>query len=137
MPRPPRDPSVPLFAFELNPEKAELSAATVNIYKSALNKITAESYQQSLLDKRKKPILTKAALVSKPSRVVSIINTIGKDRQQKCVLFSAVFYAVGKKNITRNKKYNIIVEAFRDVYNNDEYKAYKEKKASEGTEEDG
>jgi len=131
MPRLPKDPSVPLFAFELNPEKAELSAASVNIYKSALNKITAESYRQSLNDRRKKPILTKAALMSKPARVVEIINLLGKDRQQKCVLYSAVFYAVGKKNITRNKKYNIIVEAFRAIYNNDEYKAYKDKKATE------
>jgi hypothetical protein len=37
---------------------------------------------------------------------------------------------VGKKNITRNKKYNIIVEAFREIYNNEEYEAYKSKKAT-------
>jgi hypothetical protein len=129
MPRIAKDPSIPLFHFELNPEKPNLSTTTVNIYRTNLNKITAKSYEQSLTDKRKKPILNKKDLLTKSPRVISIINEIGEDnRAKKCALYSAVFYAVGSKNLKRNKKMSTIVEAFRAVYNDDKYQDYKQKK---------
>ena len=131
MPRIARNPDIPVFEFELNPEK-ELSESTLKIYKANLNKITAASYEQSQQDKRKKPLVKKADLLKNPSRLIAIINSIGKEnRATKCALYSAVFYVVGKKNLKRNKKYNLIVDAFREVYNDDKYKEYKAKKAEE------
>lgn len=133
MPRIAKDPSVPIFDFQLNPDKSTLSTTTVNIYKSYLNKITAASYKQSLIDKRKKPIINKNHLLAKGVQVVSIINTLAENRQAKCGYYSAVFYAIGKKNLKRNKKMSYITEEFRKIYNNDEYEAYKAKKAEEAT----
>ena len=131
MPRTKADPSIPVFDFQLNPEKKELSPATINIYKGALYKITKASYEKSLTDKRKKPIVNKKNILEKATQVVEIINTLsGGERQKQCVLYSAVFYAVGSKNLTRNKKMSYLVEEFRKIYNDETYKAYKEKKAA-------
>lgn len=132
----PRDPSVPVFDFQPNPDKPELSASTLKVYRNNLNKITATSYDQSLKDKRKKPIVKKADLLKNPPRLIGIIDTLSHDnRATKCAMYSAVFYAVGKKNLQRNKKYNQIVEAFRVAYNDDTYKEYKAKKAMESVDE--
>lgn len=124
----PRDPDTPVFQFELNPEK-ELSATTLKIYRAGLNKITAASYEQSLKDKRKKPIMNKKDLLAKNTQVINIINGLSESRATKCALYSAVFYAVGTKNLKKNKKMNTIVEEFRKVYDDDKYKEYKAKKA--------
>jgi hypothetical protein len=131
MPRRPADPSVPTFTFELNPEKSQLSQTTLTIYRNNLNKITAASHEQRLKDKRKKPILTKTDLLKNPARVIAIINSLTETRATKCAMYSAVFYAVGKKNLLRNKKMSVLVEAFRSVYNDEGYTAYKAKKQSE------
>lgn len=131
----PRDPDTPVFQFELNPEK-ELSATTLKIYRSSLNKITAASYQDSLKDKRKKPILNKKDLLTKNKQVVDIINGLTESRATKCALYSAVFYVVGTKNLKKNKKYSYIVEEFRKVYDDDKYKEYKAKKAAEDSVEE-
>lgn len=130
MPRVAKDPSIPVFDFELNPEKSNLSATTVSIYRNNLNKITAASYQQSLTDKRKKVIKNKKDLLAKNTRVLDIINTIAETRQTKCVLFSAVFYAIGSKNLKRNKKMSVLTDEFRKVYFDDKYKEYLAKKDS-------
>jgi hypothetical protein len=132
MPRVSRDPDVPVFDFQLNPEKPDLATTTVGIYKNHLNKIAEVSYKESLTDKRKKPIVNSKQLLAKSSRVIDIINEQAKDnRAKKCAMFSAVFYAVGSKNLKRNKKMNAIVEAFRAVYNDDKYQEYKQRKADE------
>jgi hypothetical protein len=132
MPRVSRDPDVPVFDFQLNPEKPDLATSTVGVYKSHLNKIAEVSYKQSLTDKRKKPIVNSKQLLAKSSRVIDIINEQAKDnRAKKCAMFSAVFYAVGSKNLNRNKKMNKIVEAFRAVYNDATYAEYKQRKAEE------
>lgn len=130
MPRVAKDPSIPVFDFQENPEKT-ISAATMNIYRGYLNKITAASYQQSLTDKRKKVIKNKTDLLAKHKRVVDIINSIGTNRQALCGLYSAVFYAVGSKNLKKNKRMALLTEEFRKIYNDDTYKAYKERKAAE------
>lgn len=130
----PVDPK-PTFDFELNPEKTELSQNTIKIYRSNLNKITAASYEASLKDKRKKPILNKKDLVSKNKQVVDIINNLSESRATKCALYSAVFYAVGTKNLKKNKKMNYIVEEFRKIYNDKSYEEYKAKKAQESSEQ--
>ena len=132
----PRDPTTPVFQFELNPEKAELSANTVKIYRSSLNKITAASYEASLKDKRKKPILNKKDLLTKNKQVVDIINGLTESRATKCALYSAVFYAVGTKNLKKNKKMEYIVEEFRKIYNDESYAAYRAKKESEQTSDE-
>jgi hypothetical protein len=129
MPRVKQDPSIPVFEFVANPDKSELSANTVNIYRSYLNKITAASYKQSLADKRKKVIKNKKDLMSKYQRVVDIINSSSDSRQIKCGMYSAVFYAIGQKNLNRNKKMKNLVEEFRKVYYDDKYKDYLQKKA--------
>jgi hypothetical protein len=132
MPRVARDPSVPLFDFQPNPEKPELSPVSVNIYKGYLNKITEESYRESLADKRKKPILNKKDLMTKINRLIPIIKRIGDGNRQKlCGLYSAVFYAIGSKNLKKNKKMNLLVDEFRTIYNDDKYREYKAKKAEE------
>ena len=132
MPRVARDPSVPLFDFQPNPEKTELSPVSVNIYKGYLNKITEESYKESLADKRKKPILNKKDLMTKITRVIAIIKRLGDGKRQKlCGLYSAVFYAIGSKNLKKNKKMNLLVDEFRTIYNDDKYREYKAKKAEE------
>jgi len=132
MPRVARDPSVPLFDFQPNPEKTELSPVSVNIYKGYLNKITEESYRESLADKRKKPILNKKDLMTKINRLIPIIKRIGDGNRQKlCGLYSAVFYAIGSKNLKKNKKMNLLVDEFRTIYNDDKYREYKAKKAEE------
>lgn len=132
---PSRDPDTPVFDFQLNPEKT-LTASTLKIYRGSLNKITAASYEQSLKDKRKKPILNKKDLLAKNKQVVDIINSLTESRATKCALYSAVFYAVGTKNLTKNKKYSHIVDEFRKIYNDSTYEAYKAKKA-EADEADG
>ena len=128
MPRVAKDPSIPVFEFEINPEKSELASTTVNIYRSNLNKITAASYQQSLIDKRKKVIKNKKDLLAKYKRVLDIINSLAETRQTKCVMFSAVFYAVGSKNLKKNKKMSVLTDEFRKVYFDDKYKEYLAKK---------
>ena len=128
-----QDPSIPAFQFETNPEKSELSPNTIKMYKTHLNKITAASYLSSQADKRKTPILNKKDLLQKNKEVVSIINSLTDNRQTKCGLYSAVFYAIGKKDLTKNSKYNYIVEEFRKVYNDKSYQEYKEKKAQESS----
>ena len=133
---PPKDPNVPLFAFELNPDKSELAASTIKMYRMSLNKITKASYELGLKDKRKKPILNKKDLLAKNKQVVDIINSLTESRATKCMLYSAVFYAVGAKNLKKNKKMNYIVEEFRKIYNDDSYASYKAKKA-EADEADG
>ena len=125
----------PTFDFQLNPEKTELSQNTIKIYRSNLNKITAASYEASLKDKRKKPILNKKDLISKNKQVVDIINKLAESRAAKCALYSAVFYAVGTKNLKKNKKMNYIVEEFRKIYNDKSYEEYKAKKAQESSEQ--
>jgi hypothetical protein len=135
MPRTPIDPTIPTFQFELNPEKSELSQNTLKMYKTYLNKITKVSYQESLRDKRKKPITSKKDLLSKNKEVVNIINSLTDSRQSKCGFYSAVFYAVGKKDLEKNPKYKYIVEEFRKIYNTPEYEEYKAKKAHESSEQ--
>lgn len=127
MPRTKSDPSVPKFDFVPNPEKSELSATTVNIYRNYLNKITEASYKQSQADKRKKPILNKKDLLTKNKRVVDIINSLTDNRQIKCGYYSAVFYAVGSKNLKTNKKMSYITEEFRKIYYDDKYREYQKK----------
>lgn len=127
MPRIARDPNVPVFEFEPNPQK-QLSDKTVQIYRNHLNKITEASYQQSLADKRKKVIKTKKDLIAKHTRVVEIILGASESRQTRCGMFSAVFYAVGEKNLNRNKKMKSFVEEFRKIYYDDKYKDYLKKK---------
>lgn len=134
MPRTAKDPNVPVFSFEPNPDKTNLSQTTVNIYKNYLNKITAASYRQSQTDKRKKPILNKKDLIAKSKRVVEIINSLSDSRQAKCGMYSAVFYAVGQKNLSRNKKMSELVEEFRKIYYDDKYKEYLANKAAEAEE---
>jgi len=131
MPRTKLDPSVPTFQFEINPEKSELSPNTIKMYKTHLNKITAASYLMSENDKRKKPILNKKDLLAKHKQVVTIINSLTDNRQTKCGLYSAVFYAIGKKDLSKDTKYNYIVEEFRKIYNDKSYQDYKDKKAKE------
>ncbi len=126
----------PVFDFQLNPEKSELSQTTLKIYRGNLNKITAASYEQSLKDKRKKPILNKKDLLAKSSRVVDIINSLTDSRASKCAMYSAVFYAVGKKDLEKNKKMNHLVEEFHKVYYDDKYKEYMaKKKQTDGVDE--
>lgn len=134
MPRVARDPNVPVFEFETNPEK-QLSDKTVQIYRNHLNKITEASYKQSLADKRKKVIKTKKDLVAKHGRVVDIILNASESRQTRCGMFSAVFYAVGEKNLNRNKKMKSFVEEFRKIYYDSSYKDYLKKKAESETSE--
>jgi hypothetical protein len=122
-----RDPNAPVFDFQLNPEKAELSATTLKIYRGNLNKIAAASYAKSLTDKRKKPIMNKKDLLTKHKQVVDIINEVGDSRASKCALYSAVFYAVGKKDLAKNKKMGNLVDEFHKIYYNDDYKEYLEK----------
>lgn len=131
MPKVKADPSVPVFEFEPNPDKPDLSATTLNIYKNCLNKITADSYKQSLADKRKKPLVNKKQLLAKGSRVVDIINRLAETRQAKCQMYSAVFYAIGKKNLNKNKKMSYLTDEFRKIYNTPEYEEYKRKKATD------
>lgn len=135
MPTIPVDPNVPTFDFQLNPEKSELSQNTIKMYKTYLNKITKVSYQESLQDKRKKPITTKKDLMAKNKEVVSIINSLTDSRQSKCGYYSAVFYAIGNKDLDKNPKYKYIVEEFRKVYNDKTYQEYKAKKAQESSEQ--
>lgn len=127
MPRVARDPNVPVFQFEPNPQK-QLSDKTIQIYRNHLNKITEASYQQSLADKRKKVIQNKKDLLAKSSRVVDIILNSSDSRQTRCGMFSAVFYAVGEKNLNRNKKMKSFVEEFRKIYYDDKYLDYLNKK---------
>ena len=134
MPRVARDPNVPVFEFEVSPTK-DLSEKTVQIYRNHLNKITEASYQQSLADKRKKVIKTKKDLVAKQARVVEIILNASESRQTRCGMFSAVFYAVGEKNLNRNKKMKSFVEEFRKIYYDDKYLDYLKKKAESETSE--
>ena len=132
MPRTAKDPSIPVFDFQLNPEKPNLSATTINIYKTNLNKITEASHKQSLIDKRKKVIKDKKDLIAKYKRVIDIINEInGDNRAKKCAMYSAVFYAIGSKNLNRNKKMSGLVDAFRAVYYDDKYREVLQKKAEE------
>ena len=128
MPRVAKDPNVPVFDFQENPEKAALSATTKNIYRNYLNKITAASYDQSLADKRLKVIKNKTDLMSKHKRVVDIINKLAETRQAKCGYYSAVFYAVGTKNLKKNKRMSYLTEEFRKIYFDDKYKDYLAKK---------
>ena len=130
MPKSARDPDAPVFDFQLNPEKPDLAASSVAIYRGYLNKIAEVSYQQSLQDKRKKPILNKKDLLAKSGRVIDIINNLGGDsRPRKCAMFSAVFYAIGRKDLKKNKNMLKITEAFRAIYNDKNYQDYKDKKA--------
>lgn len=117
-----KDSNTPVFDFQLNPDKSELAASTLKLYRGNLNKITAASYEQSLKDKRKKPILNKKDLLTKHKQVVNLINSMTDSRASKCALYSAVFYAVGKKDLEKNKKMNYLVEEFRKIYYTDEYK---------------
>lgn len=123
MPKVARDPTIPVFEFELNPDK-QLSDKTISIYRNHLNKITEASYQQSLADKRKKVIKNKKDLVAKQARVVDIILNASESRQTRCGMFSAVFYVVGQKNLNRNKKMKSFVDEFHKVYYDDKYKEY-------------
>lgn len=134
MPRVARDPNIPVFEFEVNPQK-QLSEKTVQIYRNHLNRITEASYQQSLADKRKKVIKSKKDLVAKQSRVVDIILAASESRQTRCGMFSAVFYAVGEKNLNRNKKMKSFVEEFRKIYYDDKYLDYLKKKGESDTAE--
>lgn len=132
MPRIARDPTIPLFQFEINPQKSELVKRTVDNYKNHLNKITAKSYEISQnIDKRKKPILNKKDLLAKANQVIDIINSLTDSRETKCVYYSAVFYAIGHKNLKKNKKMDLLVQSFRVIYNDDKYRAYQEKVVAE------
>ena len=131
MPRIAKDPDVPLFQFELNPQKSDLSTTTVGIYKNYLNKITAKSYEITKTDKRKKPILNKKDLISKSKQVVDIINSLSDSRQIRCGYYSAVFYATGNKNLSKNKKMNYLTEEFRKIYYDDKYREYQQKVVDE------
>jgi hypothetical protein len=65
----------------------------------------------------------------KHGRVIDIINTIGESRQTKCGLYSAVFYAIGSKNLKKNKKMSVLTDEFRKIYFDDKYKEFLAKKA--------
>ena len=139
MPRVARDPNVPVFEFEMNPNK-QLSDKTIQIYRNHLNKITEASYRESLTDKRKKIIKNKKDLLAKQARVVEIILKATESRQTRCGMFSAVFYAVGEKNLNRNKKMKNLVDEFRKIYYDEKYSEYIDKKLQEyrqgGSEEE-
>ena len=107
MPRVKRDPSVPVFDFYLNPEKASLSKTTVTMYKNRLNKIAALSYEQ----KNDAPITSKADILKNPQRVVDLIHAFTPERAQRSVFFAAVFYAIG-----RQTEDNPLVKAFQSNY---------------------
>ena len=131
MPRVKQDPLVPKFDFQLNPLKADLSARTIENYKNHLNKITGASYALTKTDKRKKPIVNKKDLLAKSKQVVDIINSLTDNRQAKCYYYSAVFYAIGNKNLKTNKKMAYLTEEFRKIYYDEKYREYQQKVVDE------
>ena len=124
MPRGKKDSNLPVFDFQLNPEKEGLAKTTISIYKNRLNQIT----EMSSKEEGKSVIKSKDDIMADPKRVVELIQSHTEDRKKRASYFAAVFYSIGRQDLDKNPTAIPLVEAFQKNYYTD---AYLKKKAEE------
>ena len=95
--------------FNLENPKKTVSASTDKQYRSKLNNLAKQGYEnpQQLLDN--------------PDEVVKKINELTSSRQQLCLYYSAIFYAIGDQNFKTSPKTKAYYDAFRKIYYTAEY----------------
>lgn len=112
--------------FQLDSPKKVVSASTAKQYMSKLNNIAKQGYN------------TPEQLLEYPEKVVAVIESsvvpenddmseaeknkhLMKNRQQLCLYYSAVFYAIGEQDFTARPKTKAYYDAFRKIYYTKEY----------------
>lgn len=123
MPRRKIDPSVPVFDFQLNPEK-ELAARTLDNYKNYLNRISELSYVAHQSNPSIKIIKDKADLLANAHQVVKLIKEFTDKRITLCGLYSAIFYALGHQDYQKDSRGKHYLDEFRKVYYDKDYQDY-------------
>jgi len=113
--------NIPQFEFTVNSEK-DLAALTLRNYKRQLNKITKISYLENEKDTSYPVVLNKQDLLRYSSYVTNLIRENITNRQMLCVTYSAIFYALGRQDFTKDPRGEIYTLEFRKVYYSDEYK---------------
>ena len=120
MPRVKRDPQIPVFDFQSNPEKT-LAATTLQGYKKHLNKITELSYSAHQNDNKNPIINNKSDLLDNAEYVVGLIKTHTEKRLVLCGIYSAIFYSIGRQNLDDDTRAKPYVSAFQKSYYTPEY----------------
>ena len=121
MPRVKRDPQIPVFDFQTNPEKT-LAATTLQSYKKHLNKITELSYLAHTHDAKNPIINNKSDLLDNAEYVVGLIKNYTEKRLVLCGIYSSVFYSLGRQNLDEDNRAAPYVSAFQKNYYTDTYK---------------
>ena len=130
MPRVKRDPQIPVFDFQKNPDK-ELAATTLQSYKKHLNKITELSYAAHTQDAKNPIINNKSDLLDNAEYVVGLIKNYTEKRLVLCGIYSSVFYSLGRQNLDEDNRAAPYVSAFQKNYYTPDYlKKLEEKKQS-------
>jgi hypothetical protein len=128
MPRVKKNPEIPLFDFQTNPEKT-LAASTIQSYKKHLNKITELTYLAHQSDSSKPIISTKSDLLNNAEYVSKVIQDQTDKRLVLCGIYSAVFYSLGRQNLDADPRSKPYVSNFQKSYYTPEYlKKIEEKK---------
>jgi hypothetical protein len=112
---------IPRFDFITNPEKT-LKPFTVRNYKNQLNKITKLSHLANEKDSSHPVILNKDHLLEHSNYVVSLIQENITNKQMLCVTYSAIFYALGRQDFTKDNRAEIFTLEFRKSYYTEQYK---------------
>lgn len=115
MPRVKRNPEVPLFNFETNPEKT-LAASTVASYKKHLNKITELSYSANKENDKNPVVANKTDLMNHPEYVLGLVKGLTDNRLQLCGIYSAIFYSIGRQELDKDNRAEPYVKAFQSQY---------------------
>jgi len=113
--------NIPQFEFTINSEKS-LADLTLRNYKRQLNKITKISFLENEKESSNPVVLNKEDLLRYSSYVSNIIKENITNRQMLCVTYSAIFYALGRQDFTKDPRGEIFTLEFRKVYYSDDYK---------------
>ena len=113
--------NIPQFEFTINSEK-ELAPLTIRNYKRQLNKITKLSHLANEKDSSHPVILNKDQLLQHSNYVVSLIRENITHKQMLCVTYSAIFYALGRQDFTKDNRAEIFTLEFRKSYYTEQYK---------------
>ena len=95
--------------FQLENPKKVVSASTAKQYMSKLNNLAKAGYN------------TPDQLLEHPEEVIKSINDMTTARQQLCIYYSAIFYAIGEQDFTARPKTKLYYDAFRKIYYTKEY----------------
>lgn len=115
-----RNPNLPVFDFQLNPNKPNLSKTTLKNYKNQLNKLVLLSHEANQKDSAFPVLTTKEVLLSNAERVATLIDTVD-NRMTRCAMYSAVFYAIGRQDLDKDATALPLVQGFRRTYYTPEY----------------